>query len=68
MLSILSQNKGVLTTYESVNVEFGIEHKWQIETKDFILGQYASKERCLEIIQEIVNAIYNISVYEMPEE
>jgi len=80
MLSILSQDKGTLTRYNSVAINYGIDSKWGIETKDFILGQYETRERCEEIVQEVANAIYNTiineggipyqisRVYKMPKE
>lgn len=41
---------------------------WQIKSADTILAIYPTKERCLEVLDEIQYAISNFDVYQMPEE
>jgi len=74
MLNILSQDKGTLEPYNGVNINYSIDHKWTIESKEYVLGQYDNKERCEEIIQEIINILGQTSngkimpkIYEMPK-
>ena len=41
---------------------------WRIKSVDTILAIYPTKERCLEVLDEIQYAISNFDVYQMPEE
>jgi hypothetical protein len=74
MLIILSQDKGTLEPYNGININYNIEHKWTIESKEYVLGQYDSKERCEEIIQEIIDVLEETCggitmprIYKMPK-
>ena len=65
MLSIRTQDRKSLLIYTGVEV---VDSYIYMKGKSYFLGQYKSKERALELIDDIQDAIYNISVYEMPKE
>lgn len=77
-LYIRSQDKEVLTIADSVYYDNFHEDKIyaQIGRENFTLGQYKTKERCLEIINEIqeilthngVMLFKNVDVSEIPRE
>jgi len=65
MLSIRTQDKKQILVYTGVEVVDGYMY---MKGKSYLLGKYESEERALEVIDDIVDAICFISVYEMPEE
>lgn len=75
-LWIRSQDKTILLKCENAFLDDLDET--EIRTKEFIIGQYKSKERAIEVLDEIQNileqildpniTILPIFVYEMPKE
>lgn len=77
-LWIRSQNKELLVKVSDLYVVKGVECKnledgYDIENGDFRFGRYRTKERALEVLDEIEKYInsdimMNLDVYEMPKE
>lgn len=77
-LWIRSQNKEVLAKVSDLYVVIGVECEnledgYDIENGDFRFGRYRTKERALEVLDEIEKYInsdvmMNLDVYEMPKE
>lgn len=77
-LWIRSQNKEVLAKVSDLYVVTGVECEnledgYDIENRDFRFGRYRTKERALEVLDEIEKYInsdvmMNLDVYEMPKE
>lgn len=67
MIIIRSQSKGVLAKPTAVYIE---DKRIIADPEEFILGDYANCNRCLEIIDEIETHIAcgHTGVYQMPEE
>lgn len=78
-LWVRSQDKKILTKVNYLEV-YGSSTDWWIMGNDNDLGTYKSKERALEVLDEIQNTIIGFenennyvstqcySIYEMPEE
>jgi hypothetical protein len=74
MITIRSQKKGALTEARSVYIDGN--KRILADPEAFILGDYSSFERCLEILDEIQSEIRNAAVrrddpmpfYQMPAE
>lgn len=69
MIIIRSQDKESLFKVDSVRYVFSLDYKHEIYADCFDIGTYATRERCLEIIDEIQDEIRNsMPSYQMPAE
>lgn len=66
---IRSQDKKTLVKADKLIIGYDKNEKvYEIHNVYDSLGTYKSKERALEVLDEIQSCINNVNVYQMPEE
>lgn len=69
---IRSQDKLRLFINPKLNIQNFYYDKFSIvdvsDDSGYILGIYESKERAIEVLDEIQSCVNNVNVYQMPEE